>query len=105
MHTVGIKRFDAQGRIVISDLFKKGNMPKEVYVMFNTNTADIEIIDAEKTNFDNVIKQKVDSKNRVCIPAWLRDEIKIACSPNSPKLFVMLDNKNNLHLKIGKNLF
>ena len=80
-------------------------MPREVIVTFNTISKRIDVLDAANIPFKTSSTQKVDAKNRVYIPSWLREEINSVC--DSPlKLCLAIDDQNKPFLAIKtKDLF
>ena len=66
-------------------------------IFYDTETKLIEVIDAKTAPFEASITYKVDSKNRVMIPAWVRNEKII------PVLYLTIDSQNQQHVFIKVN--
>jgi len=91
MYIIDTRSIDKQGRVTISGLFEK--TPEEIIVAFNTETKRIDILDSAQTPFRTSSTQKVDAKNRISIPSWLRKEIEPICDP-PPRLYLAIDDQN-----------
>ena len=67
-----IKRIkaDKAGRILLSKFFAE--MPEWVVVTFDTDTKNLYFTE---TNSNDPLGYKVDSKNRLYLPTWLREEV------------------------------
>ena len=91
MHIVGEIKVDSSGRSNISKLFDE--VPKEVLVLFDDNEKAI-FLRESRGDWPSV-QRKVDSKNRVCLPSWLRDKLggEFYLTPESKERHCLLVKK------------
>lgn len=73
MYIIGINDVDKNGRVNVSGLFGAEKV-ENVILAVDVGTEQVEVILAEK-NPGFGIPQKIDDKNRLVLPKWIRKEL------------------------------
>ena len=71
MHVLDEIRVDGAGRICITNVFDE--MPKEVLILYDTEENAV-YFRGDITGDWSAAQRKIDSKNRVILPKWIRDK-------------------------------
>jgi len=85
---------DSSDRILITKLFDKNKMPKEVLVLYDTEEKAIFFRGDIQGEWSSV-QRKVDSKNRVTLPKWIIEKL-------GREYYLVDDSKSRHHLLIKK---
>ncbi len=74
MQILGVIKTDQQGRVIVSRLFCKDELPKKLVISFDTETKRLIFTDVRDVPMDWWVIDvcSVDPKGRVVIPKWLR---------------------------------
>ncbi|MBR3172610.1 hypothetical protein IKF21_01685 [Candidatus Saccharibacteria bacterium] len=92
MHVIDEIKADAAGRISIAKLFDE--MPSEVLVLYDTEERAI-FLRGDITGDWSVAQRKVDSKNRIVLPKWMRERL-------GDEYYLVSDSKERHYLLVKK---